>query len=290
MPQDIEQGARESFIKGIFAVDSSDFIIAIITCILTVTTTFLVAKYKKKKKVKFNDIEYLAAVARVPRSTISFRIVNTGEVPIEFVELIINNKQVDIEVRPPIGQKDFPFIVEPGRSKYIHFELWNLMNPEKLPKGFSKIGVKTSDGKKFWLKDKDLIHTIKNDVSQYTNTINNMFKKFRINGDFKTVKSIMIDLIKDMDDIQWDLDRIIQEVEKLFNRLEIHRIIIATEIPNEPELIYWDFINHPTNAIGIRGKDAQEALEDELQKKFRDVVLSAYEKLQEDGRMDMDPM
>ena len=297
MPQDIEQGvqqgieqgARESFIKGIFAVDSSDFIIAIITCILTVTATFLVAKYKKKKKVKFNDIKYLAAVARVPRSTISFRIVNTGEVPIEFVELIINNKQVDIEVRPPIGQNDFPFIVEPGRSKYIHFELWNLMNPEKLPKGFSKIGVKTSDGKQFWLKDKDLIHTIKNDISQYTNRINNTFKKFRINGDFKTVKSMMIDLIKDMDDIQWDLDRIIQEVEKLFNRLEIHRIIIATEIPNEPELIYWDFINHPTNAIGIRGKDAQEALEDELQEKFRDVVLSAYKKLQEDGKMDMDP-
>ena len=88
------------------------------------------------------------------------------------------------------------------------------MDPEELPKGFSKIGVETSDGKKFWLKDKDVIHTIKNDISQYTNTINNMFKKFRINGDFKTVKSMMIDLIMDMDDIQWDLDRIIQEVEK----------------------------------------------------------------------------
>ena len=255
---------------------------------MTVTVTSLIAKYKKRKKVKFNDIRYLAVVARIPRSTISFRVVNTGEVPIEFVKLIINNKQAVIEVRAPIGQKDFPFILEPGRSKHIHFELWNLMDPEKLPKGFSKIGVETSDGKKFWLKDKDVIHTIKNDITQYTNTINNMFKNFRINGDFETVKSMMIDMIEDMDDIQWDLDRIIQEVEKLFNRLEIHRIIIATEIPNEPELIYWDFINHSTNTT-ISGKDAPKALEDELHEKFRDVVLSAYKKLQEDGKMDMDP-
>ena len=73
------------------------------------------------------------------------------------------------------------------------------------------------------------------------------------------------------------------------NRLEIRRIIIATEILNEPELIYWDFINHSTNTAWISGKDAPKALEDELHEKFRDVVLSAYKKLQEDGKMDMDP-
>ena len=42
MQQGIEQGTRESLIKGIFAVDTSDFIIAIITFILTITGTFLV--------------------------------------------------------------------------------------------------------------------------------------------------------------------------------------------------------------------------------------------------------
>ena len=68
MPQGIEQGTSESFIKGILAVDTSDFITAIITCILTVAGTLLVAKYKKRKKVKFNDIEYLSVVARIPRS------------------------------------------------------------------------------------------------------------------------------------------------------------------------------------------------------------------------------
>ena len=51
----------------------------------------------------------------------------------------------------------------------------------------------------------------------------------------------MIDLIENMDNIQWDLDRIIQEVEKLFNRLEISQIIIATEIPNEPEIYLLGF-------------------------------------------------
>ena len=45
-------------------------------------------------------------------------------------------------------------------------------------------GKKHPMEKKFWIKDKDLIHTIKNDITQYTNTINNSFKKFRITGDF----------------------------------------------------------------------------------------------------------